>query len=202
MNTNYSLVQEVVGISASQYIIAYYSAGYMTNRTDDPSAEVNAGGPLKAQLVQFDAVENTVQLTGEPVEYLSSSPAYYLNSAAIDSSTAVLVFADRSINYGILSVLVAVDSVYGVLQFGSSLELSTGQALGAGSSAVMDLDIVAVPPAEDGKCGSVSESCTKNSFTVLYSDATNNGLMTVVSAKVRENLCSLLLTCFVMLCYV
>ena len=184
LNTNYSLVQEVVGISSTQYIIAYYQAGEMTNRTDDPSAQVHEGGPLLAQLVQFNVTDNIVELIGDAVEYLSSSPAYYLNSARIDDSSAVLVFADRSINYGILSVLISVDVVYGVLEFGSSLELSTGQALGAGSSAVMDLDIVAVPPADDGKCGSVSESCTKSSFTVLYSDATNNGVVTVVSAKV------------------
>lgn len=185
MNTNYTLVHEVVGINPSQYILAHYLAGDMTNRTADPSAEVHAGGPLLSQLVEFTSEDNSIALVGEPVEYLYSSPAYYLNSARIDDSSAVLVFADRSINYGLLSVLISVDSVYGVLQFGSSLELSTGQALGAGSSAVMDLDIVAIPPASDGKCGSASSSCTKSSFTVLYSDATNNGMMTLISGKVR-----------------
>lgn len=175
----------MVGIGSSHYILAYYLAGEMNNRTADPSAEVNAGGPLLAQLVKFTSEDNTIELVGTPVEYLSSSPAYYLSAANIDDETAVLVFADRSINYGILSVLVAVDSVYGVLQFGSSLELSTGQALGAGSSAVMDLDVTAIPPSDSVSCGGVNAACTKNSFAVLYSDATNDGLMTVVTGKVN-----------------
>ena len=184
-NTNYSAVHEVVGIGSSHYILAYYLAGEMNNRTADPSAEVNPGGPLLAQLVKFDSENNAIELVGTPVEYLSSSPAYYLSAANIDDESAVLVFADRSINYGLLAVLVAVDSVYGVLQFGSNLEFSTGQALGAGSSAVMDLDVTAVPPSDSASCGGVKSSCTKNSFAVLYSDATNDGLMTVVSGKVR-----------------
>lgn len=184
MNTNYSVVHDVVGIGSSKYIISYYYAGLLTNRTADPSAKVNPGGPLLTQLAQYDANDNTVALINEPVEYLSSSPAYYLSSATIDDVTAVLVFADRSLNYGILSVLVSIDSVYGVLEFGSSLALSSGQALGAGSSAVMDLDVVAVPPAADSSCRGTSKPCSRNSFTVLYSDATNSGEVTVISAKV------------------
>lgn len=184
INFNYTLVHDIVGISATQYILSYYYSGVMTNRTADPSAKVNEGGPLNAQLMNYDAVADVVSVLGEPVEYLSSSPAYYLSSAAIDASTAVLVFADRSINYGILSVLVSVDAVYGVLEFGSSLVLSRGQALGAGSSAIMDLDVVAVPPSQSSSCGGSKKPCTRNSFMVLYSDATNDGKVTVVSGKV------------------
>lgn len=188
LNFNYSLQHSVVGIGSNLYILGYYRAGVMNNRTADPSAEVEEGGPLMVQLCRYNADNHTIDLLNEPVEYLSSSPGYFLSSAPIDNSTAVFVFADRKINYGLLAVLVSVDAVYNVLQFGSSLALSTGQALGAGSSAVMDLDVTAVPPDPSRTCGSSMEACTKNSFTVVYSDATNNGLVTVASAKVLNGL--------------
>jgi hypothetical protein len=182
-NSDYSIVHEVTGFTTGAYVVSYYSAGQMNNITEGGD-KVNAGGPIFSRIGVFNPSAGTVQFPGPPEIFNASSPSFYIVGAKIDNSSIVLVYADQAINYGLTAVLLSCTASTGVIQFGSTLQLTTGQALMPGSRAVMDLDVAAVPPSAGG-CGSSDERCTRNSFSVLYGDATNNGVVTLVSGKVR-----------------
>ena len=183
-NSDYSIIHDVVGLSASRYLISYYHSGVLTNATSGGD-QINAGGPLFVQAVSYSAGVDLIYLISSPEVLNSTSPAFYIVGSKIDNSSAVFVFTDQSVDYGLRAVLASTDPSSGAVSYGSSLDLTRGQALAPSSSAVMDLDVVAVPPSSTA-CGGSSKICNKNSFTVLYGDVTNSGAMTMVSGKVSN----------------
>ena len=181
-NSDYSIIHEVTGLTTGAYVVSYYSAGQMSNITEGGD-KINAGGPIFSRIGVFNPSATTVQFPAPPEIFNASSPSFYIVGARIDNSSIVLVYADESANYGLTAVLLSCVASTGAIQFGSTLQITTGQALMPGSRAVMDLDVTAVPPSTRG-CGSSIEPCTRKSFTVLYGDATNGGVVTLVSGKV------------------
>lgn len=173
-----SLYVTVTGLTDSQYFISYYNGTMNEPNPDSGSIYPYKSGHLQVVLVTVagdvaagDAVITTTNATLMDDSYI----VYSLASTRINNNTAVVVYADPKINYGIRCQVITVIDQGGSFEqqvvFGSSWTLTTGQALTVSNAGYMDIDIEAIT--EENR-----------DFMVLYSDVSNNGDMTAVMGQI------------------
>ena len=134
-NKDYGTTFDVTGMSASQYLIAYY-IGQSKNESIS-TVVMNA---------QKSATNGTYYL--KPLGPVSKLPGSLVEGTirvtSLDDNTAVIAYSDRTSNYGITCVLVESNLNTGVVNFISKLQITTGYSAKYISSGTVDINLVTI----------------------------------------------------------
>lgn len=163
-----------VGLTPTLYLIGYYNGtGSIELRT----------GPLSVMTV---VIEDGAPVLGATSVLENKIAAFNLASDRVDDNSAIFTFADVSTNFGISSVLVSIDSVTGIANFGSSVVFSSGRTLSLVQTYLtMDLDVIVI-----SRPTTSASNPSPVKFLVVYSDISNNGILTTAIGSVPPPLLS------------
>lgn len=205
-DNNYSVYTSIVGLTDSTYLLLYFDSFESNSSSSDPAG---GSGALTVLLATISTTTMDISFS-TPSTLTNSQLSLSFTASRLDNTSAVVAYADKTTNYGVttqlvrliqedgngqqstsIGSLVAVHLCYYYLLFnvltpsilsstnvyicgtvfGSSLSLSKGQSLAyIAPYGVMDLDLLTTSAAGD--------------FTVLFSDVSNQGTITLASAKV------------------
>jgi hypothetical protein len=98
-NSDYGLYANIVGLSASSYLLLYYDS----YQADGPATS----GPLNAILATISSSSGEISLSAA-TSWPDSALMYYFEVAAVDNSTVLLAYVDANSNYGVRTQVIRV----------------------------------------------------------------------------------------------
>lgn len=177
-NIGYGIHHTVIGLNMNTFLIGFYNGTVFPDTQSGPISVIV--GSITGILPDETIANGQVNL-GETVKLDNKIAAFNIASSRVDNTSAIFTFADVSTDFGITTILVTIDSK-GLPTFGSSLSFSSGRTLSLVQTyLIMDLDVAVIStPSTIGKTNPNSIK-----FSVLYSDITNNGILTTSTGMVR-----------------
>lgn len=176
-NKDYALHHTITGLTSTTYLIGFYDGSGSSDQT----------GPISAILATItDSVNGETVVHGQvtlgaAVVLDSKIAAFNIASDRVDNSSAIFTFADVTADFSLTTILVAIDST-GLPSFGSAVSFSSGRTLSLVQTyLIMDLDVAVI--SRPSKVGKSNPNSVK--FSILYSDITNDGILTTASGMVN-----------------
>lgn len=173
-NSNYDVMFGVVGLSESLFLALHYNADATS------TTPVNYVGPLQATVINVhSAGANTAISLGSSFTSTTAIVSGFMFGTGLSNSSAVVCFSDYNTGGGISVVALTVgkelsqsNANYSVL-FGDMWEVTSGESQSLTKKGYMDLDITTIS--------------NNGQFSVLFSDLTNFGTMTLVTGQLFAN---------------